>query len=1147
MRVYNIFEINSSKQMKKEKVFSGKTQSKYLSAAKIICLSFLFSIPVETFAESVREVPIVANVQQQSVVKGVVTDIQGESVIGANVKVVGSSTGTITDLDGKFTLKGQPGSKIEISFIGYTTQVVTIPANGVVKVTLAEDTKLLDEVVVVGYGIQKKAHLTGSVSTVDPDVLKEMPYSNMGAMLAGTVAGLNVSGGDGRPGVGASMTIRDPFSTGVAGSTTSPIYVIDGVILSDNPRNGIPAAETFNNLDPNEIETISVLKDAAAAVYGARGAQGAIIVTTKRGSIDGKPRISYSGSVTMNDEISRPKMLSAYQYGQFWNGFKGADGNSAISNRKKDLFQQDELEAMKGMNYDWLEEAWTAAYSTKHNVNISGGGKSSSYFGSVSYQTQEGNLSMLDNERWNYRAGMNTTIAKHLKVNLAISGNYGDRKTTFNKIGGEKDDNDYLALLTTPTYIPWSLTNEKGEDIWLLRYGPKNTNSSVLGNSNYLRYNYFAVEDLGNQKQTKTQDMTINGSLQYDFDWFEPLKGLNLRFSYAKTIGNTEGRQLGSKYDGYYFTTRGGSGNHLYINEGAPSDNLVLPSNMKIQSVDNGNRVLRDFDRTDSYQVNFMANYARDFGKHSVSAMFAIEKREMNYEFSRVIKEGPLNGDLANGETNTATGAISSSSMTSRNESGDLSYIGRVNYAYDNRYLFEFLIRSDASTKFSPENYWGAFPSVSAGWIISEEKWYKLDWMDHLKIRASFGILGQDNTAAWLWRQRYTYQANYGAVFGTAPSNNLGWALKTEAAPNYDAHWDKDYKYNVGLDMRFLNNRLSAGIDAYLDRRTDMLVVRSGVPVTVGAKSAAENFDAVDNYGVELSLGWRDHVSDFNYSVQLNGQWRDARYRKKDWPTILTFSDVYRDGPVDMGQWGYDCLGMFRNQEEIDKFVADNKITQYMGNKVDQIKPGMLIYKDIRGEQNPDGSYKEADGIVDDKDKIQLSKRKGNPYGMSLILGASWKGLSFNANISSSWGGYSEYAGGSYLFVNENSLDGANLPIYWKDMFVPEDIIDDAGHVVANQNLAAKYPNMKYSMNNEASNYWQVSSFRMHLRNISLGYSLPGEWLGKAGISSCKINLTGTNLFSFFNPYPEKYTDPLTGYGAFPALRSWTLGLNLSF
>ena len=306
--------------MKKEEIFSRKTQSRYLSAAKIICLSFLFSIPVtQAFAESIRETAAMNVVQQQKSVKGTVVDTTGEPVIGANIKAQGTDTGTITDLDGNFSLVIPASAKLEVSFIGYVTQVVSVPANGIVNVTLAEDSKLLDEVVVVGYGTQKKAHLTGSISTVNPNDLKEMPYSNMGAMLAGTVAGLNVSGGDGRPGVGATMTIRDPFSTGVSGSTTAPIYVIDGVIQSDNPRNGISASEAFNNLDPNEIESISILKDAAAAVYGARGAQGAIIVTTKKGSKDGKPRISYTGSVTMNDEISRPKMLDAYQYGQFWN------------------------------------------------------------------------------------------------------------------------------------------------------------------------------------------------------------------------------------------------------------------------------------------------------------------------------------------------------------------------------------------------------------------------------------------------------------------------------------------------------------------------------------------------------------------------------------------------------------------------------------------------------------------------------------------------------------------------------------------------------------------------------------------------------------------------------------------------------------
>lgn len=1113
---------------------------------KAFCLC-VFLVGISTYTSAAPQGDATQVTQQATGIQGVVVDEAGDPVIGASVKVVGTSNGSITDIDGKFSLSAPADSKLEVSYLGYATQTITVPADGNIRIVLAEDAQKLDEVVVVGYGTQKKAHLTGAISTVDPNELKDMPYSNMGAMLAGTVAGLNVAGGDGRPGVGASITIRDPFSTGVAGSSTAPIYVIDGVIQQNNPRNGISAAEAFNNLDPNEIESISILKDAAAAVYGARGAQGAIIVTTKKGKVNGTPRISYSGSVTVNDEISRPKMLSAYEYGAIYNGFIGANGNAEISNPKTNLFQADELDAMRGMNYDWLDKAWSSAVSHKHNVNVNGGGEGSSYFGSVSYQEQEGNLSTLDYNRWNYRAGMNTTLASHLKVGLSVSGDYSDRKTTFNKIGGEKDDNDYLALLTTPRYIPWSVTDDNGEELWLLRYGVSNSNKSIMGNSNFSRYNFFAIEDLGNEKETKSQNMTINGSLEYDFDWLDALKGLKLRFNYAKTIGNTEGRQLGSKYDGHYFTTRGGSGNHLYIDEGAPNNNLTTPSNVKIQSVDNGNRVLRDFDRTDNYQVNFQANYSRTFGKHTVNGLFAIEKREMNYEFSRVLKEGPLGGGLANGETNTATGTVSPSSETTRHENGDLSYIGRVNYAYDNRYLFEFLIRSDASTKFAPENYWGVFPSVSLGWIISEEEWYKIDWMDYLKVRASFGMLGQDNTSAWLWRQRYTYQANYGAVFGTGTNRPYGWALRTEAAPNYDAHWDKTFKYNIGVDTRSLNGRFSVGVDAYLDRRTEMLVSRSGVPVTVGAKSAAENYDEVDNYGVELSLGWRDRIDAVNYSVQLNGQWRDSRYRKKDWPSILTYKDVYPDGPTDMGRWGYDCLGMFRSQEEIDAYVSENNITQYMGLAPNQIKPGMLIYRDVRGSQNTDGSYNAADGIVDDKDMIQLKKRTSNPFGSSMLLNIGWKGLTFNANISASWGGYSS-ALSSYTFLDANSFDGASLPSFWKDnMFVPEDIVDDQGRVVAAQNLTAKYPNMKHGLNKEVSSFWEMNAFRMYLRNVSVGYTLPKKLISQVGVANCKINVTGTNLFSFTNPYPDHFTDPLTGYGGFPPLRSFTVGLNLSF
>jgi len=481
-----------------------------------------------------------------------------------------------------------------------------------------------------------------------------------------------------------------------------------------------------------------------------------------------------------------------------------------------------------------------------------------------------------------------------------------------------------------------------------------------------------------------------------------------------------------------------------------------------------------------------------------------------------------------------------------------LSYIGRFNYSFADKYLFEFLIRSDASTKFAPANYWGIFPSFSAGWVVSEEEFMQnTDWVDYLKLRASIGFLGKDNTKPWLWRQRYTYQTNKGAVFGTNVTSNVGWGLKMEAAPNPNVTWDNDTKYNVGLDMKFLKNRLSTTVDAYLDRNTNMLTQRDAlVPVTIGGALAAENFDAIDAYGVELSLGWKDQIGkDFAYSVRLNTGLSDARYRKKDWPAILDYNDVYPDGPVDMGKWGYDYMGMFRSQADIDAYVQEYSMTNVFGTAVAQLKPGMLYYRDVRGAMKSDGSgdYEGPDGIIDDKDMIQLSKKSGNPYGFSMNLGAEWKGISLTALIGASWGGFSEVPS-SARYVNTNRVDYMNVPKFLNDMFsLP--MTDTNGNEVAGiANEDAEYPNIYWSgINDVTSDFWQMSSFRMTLTNMTIGYSIPKNVVNSIGIDGCRFTLTGMNLLSFYNPLPGKFQDINSSYGAFPNLRNISLGLNLSF
>ena len=398
---------------------------------------------------------------QNQTVKGTVVDENGEPVIGASVMLVGKTgVGVVTDFDGNYSIQVPSGAKVSISYIGYITQVVK-PGG---KVQLKEDSQSLEEVVVVGYGSQKKAHLTGSVATVPMDEIQDISSAGLASALDGLVNGMSVSGGNSRPGDNATITIRDVNSFGDIGTTPQqPLFVIDGYIYPNDVKVGNTyqnlGAEAFNNLDPSTIENISVLKDASAAVYGARAANGVIIVTTKKGKL-GAPKVSYSGTFGFTDEVARPKMLNAYQYGRLYNAVTAADPYKYRSmNRTTSLFQADELEAMKGLNYDLLDKYWETGFTMQHAVNISGATEKASYFANVSYFDQDGNLGKLDYDRWNYRAGVDVKISDHLKANLTVSGDYGKKNKPNVKIGGSGGgEKDYNLLLTHPRYIP--------EEVW---------------------------------------------------------------------------------------------------------------------------------------------------------------------------------------------------------------------------------------------------------------------------------------------------------------------------------------------------------------------------------------------------------------------------------------------------------------------------------------------------------------------------------------------------------------------------------------------------------------------------------------------------------------------------------------------------------
>ena len=1078
---------------------------------------------------------------QNQTVTGLVVDVSGEPIIGATVMVVNGTVGTVTDIDGKFNIKVAPKSKLKVSFVGYTSQIISDLKNP--RIVLLEDQLKLDEVVVLGdYGSQKLRNATGAIETISTEELKDLSVGSLGDALAGKINGLHVSLSGGRPGSTPSLQIRQssvnttitPSSDLGGNASPTPLYVIDGFIADEG---------AFNNLDINEVENVTVLKDAAAAVYGARAAYGVVLVKTKQGKV-GAPKISYSGQFGYTDALMLPKMLNAYDYGRIYNAARAA--NTATKDQESDdlrvqLFQSDELEAMKGMNYNLLDKEWSAALTQRHSVNISGGTEKATYFGGVSYYQQEGNIGRLDYNRWNYRAGVNANISKWMKASLQVSGNYGETNKPKNVKGGGSDG-DFESLMLHVPYVP-----DQVNGYYIFHSGMEN----ITNPSDQQKYNFAAVQNASDNVENQNQIFSLNGSLEYDFGWSKYLRGLKVKASYSKNISTGKTNTIGTKIDVYRLISRGGSGGHLYV-----GDEIEYNANtLGLYELNNGNSLGRSMNRSDSYQMNLTVSYARQFGKHYVSGLFSIEKAESEWEDLNGSLTDPL--PFTDGQSSSVDSNAEGFAQTvtfNRSESGMLSYVGRVNYSYDDKYLFEFMLRSDASAKFAPQNYWGMFPSWSAGWVISDEKWFDKDKtkIDFLKIRGSFGILGKDNVNAWLWTQLYTRNPDKGPIFGTNSSTNTSATIRMpKQGVNPDVHWDKTYKTNFGIDMAFLKNRMSANLDFYYDMGREMFASHQGTsyyPNTVGIQPAPENFGEVDTYGVELSLGWKDKIGkDMSYWVKLTTGYNDNKIRETGWKAAYDFDKLVRNERSDRGLWGYECIGMFRSYQEINEYFDKYSITKYLGNTKENVHPGMLIYKDVRGQYDEStGTFGPADGIVDEQDYIKISHRASNPYGGTLNFGFSYKDFSISAQFGASWGAYSLVP---TTMRKESYSEYSNVSAMWKDMFVYEDIYDANNIVTVAQNRNAKYPNIRYSsVNGAPSTFWKVSAATVQLRNMTVAYALPKEWLKIIGISSCRFNLTCQNVFNFLNPYPEGAWASWAGsYGYYPNLRKFTLGVNVSF
>ncbi|CAN5547268.1 TonB-dependent receptor [soil metagenome] len=1017
-------------------------------------------------------------------ITGTVKDAKGEPLPGVNVLIKGTKTGTVTDIKGTFRLNLPTGKETLIfSYIGFKTKEFQANGQTTLAVQLEEDAAALSEVVVVGYGVQKKVSLTGAVATVDMKAVQDLPVNNLSAVLTGQLPGVGVSGGTSRPGENATITVRNPVILSKDGGTLQPLYVIDNVVRS---------SDDFNALDVSEVEAISVLKDAAAAIYGARSNQGVVVVQTKRGKA-GAPKFSYSGSTGISN-ATLPNMMNGFEQATYMNDLNYAAGKLATDPL---IYTPDELAYFKNNNTDWLRTAWKPSTVSRHALNVSGGNEKATYFAGISYNAQDANFNNINTNKWTFRASADMQVTKGLKAALSLSSFIGDKRMYYLKQGGENTENDMRSLLYTPQFAPPYVN---GLPIQL----------STASNTNTIdAFHFFEVQNSNNYTQTKSTGLNVTANMEYQIPG---IKGLKARVLYSRTFDNSFGKQYGTKYNVYSFSMLG---DHKHIYGG---------DLLKTVTLNNGDRVRINPSYIDTYQFNGYLNYDRQFGKHQLSAIAFFEQAETHSDQVAAMAEGVIIDGLDN--MRYATGTQTTSETES--ETGFLSYAGRINYNYANKYLFETAIRYDASTNFAPEYRWGLFPSFSLGWVMSEERFFRdnVHFIDFLKLRGSLGFLGGDATKAYNWLTSYSIQQGKGAVFGGNADRPLV-VTPNNAMANRQARWDDNTKYNIGLDAQFLKNRLSFTFDAYYDHRYNMLTaLTSSVPLLVGATLPSENYARVNGFGTELSIGWNSKINnDWSYKVNTFFTWSDNKQVLVDVNRGLIGTYLDPTGrSSDMGLLGYHYLGMFRTQQDVDQYIEKNPGYTLFGAAP---KPGMLYYQDVRGPKDASGQYTAPDGKITDADLDYLKPKASNHYGFGVNFSTSYKNLSFAAVISGSFGGQAMVEG----TARTQGTATANRPQFWADHWTPE-------------NPNAKYPSPYYKDTYTVdSEFWYRSATQIAVRNFNVSYGLPTKWAGKAGLSTARLYVVATNPLNLYNPYDYKANSG--NYDSYPVLRSFSLGLNL--
>ncbi|MDT3404540.1 SusC/RagA family TonB-linked outer membrane protein [Mucilaginibacter terrae] len=1082
---------------------------------------------------------------QTRTITGTVVSDKNEPLVGVTIQVKGGSTAAQTDVNGKYSIKvtNLQNVVLTVKYVGYAYQERTLRVGeNNFDVKLMPSTENLEDVVVVGYGTQRKATLTGAVSNVDIRKVEDVPALNASALLRGTAPGLSVSGGTQRPGQSATITIRNPVAFAKdGGQGTNPLFVIDDVIRTQ---------ADFDLLDPVLIESISIMKDAEAAIYGISGANGVILVRTKRGK-QGAPKVNFSSSVGISNATMLPKMMNSLQLATFNNDYNqgraaittisgsnsyltdpsfqtnyyNADGflvrpgftvtngtyfgngtSTTDNTRFADWYTPDELAYYANNSHNYLKEAFKNAVVLREALSISGGTDKITYFLGGDYVKQGSNFEGINSNKYGLRANIEAKPAKGLTTSVSISTDVGYSKSYFYKLNSTSEslDNDVATLQNIQ---PW-------QEYFI------NGNPVVLGASNtggIDNINYFHIRNTDNFTDSKSFVTNLLGKITYEIPG---VKGLTATATLNKNINNTLGKQFGTTFQYYKYA---GTGTNKHIPGGAL---------LNTYNISNGDRVRLNPVFADNYQLDAGLNYSRTFGKHSISALLLYEQRESNSEGVAAMSEGVIAGALPY-QTFT-TGAQTSTQSSQISQFGFQSVISRLNYSYADKYLVQLVYRADGSSRFAPGNNWGSFPAASLGWVVSEEPFFKsnVKWMDMLKFRTSVGLTGTDNT------RPYQFIANYnlgtgssgGAVFNGNDARTI--AIRSNLSiPNAGVVWDHVFKTNYGVDMQFLKNRLNVTAEYFYNYGYDLLTsLSSSVPATIGASVPTENYSKVNMFGYEIQVGWRDSKGKFSYSFSPFFAWNDNKNIKIDVSSgnIGTIQDLTGKSS-DPGVLGYKSLGIIRTQEEANAIIASRAAAAGGAANVkilgQRIMPGMINYEDLNG-----------DGVITEgfSDQKYLTKKQSNHYSLGLNFGAGYGPVTLNVIMGASWGGWTNIDGKKPF--NQSSSGASiydNRPVYWADHWTPT-------------NTSAKFPAPGYLATYDVtSDFWLVRASSFNVTNATLNFAMPSNWSRKVGFNSVRIYATATNPIQFINPFPDGYRDLQTGLYTYPTLRTVSFGLNL--